>query len=126
MKKASCKVLSNGITSLLCADSKIRNSYFLNEEEILNSQEYIQIENLSLYETDFRFDDYKNFEKLFSENVDEKEMIVFTHEWLLHVPIRKNIVKWFDSLLKSIRVKSNIDFFFTYYLNNDKKYVYEF
>lgn len=126
--QSSCGFLDNGISALLCADSKTRSSYFLNEiqEEKLNALENIQVDGLYFYETDFRFDDYKNYETLFLENVGEKQLIVFTHEWLLYVPLGKNIIKYLDSLKQSKKVKSNIDAFFTYCLDNDLMYVYEF
>ncbi len=126
--QSSCEFFGNGISALLCADSKTRSSYFLSEiqEEKLNAFESVQVDGLYFYETDFRFDDYKNYETLFLENAGEEQLIVFTHEWLLYVPLGKNIVKYLDSLKQSKKVKSNIDAFFTYCLDNDSMYVYEF
>lgn len=126
--QSSYKFFDNGISTLLCADSKTRSSYFLSEiqEGNLNILENIQVDGLYFHETDFRFDDYKNFEKLFSENVDEKEMIVFTHEWLLYVPTRKNIIKYFEALRESKKIKSNIETFFLYCLEKKLMFVSEF
>lgn len=128
IQQVSYEACNKGISSLLCADSKTRSSYFLTQtqEEQLNMLETIQIDELTFYETDFRFDDYENFEKLCLENLDEKELIVFTHEWLLYVPFRRNILKYLNILLQSRKVKRNIDFFLKYCIMNDYIFVTDF
>lgn len=90
--------IEHGITALLCADSETRKSYYLTQEQQteLNDKEILLDKSgIYFFSTDFRFDDYKNFDFVFTKNRDEHEIIVFTHEWLLNVPLRKNIFSYF-------------------------------
>ncbi|WP_294015803.1 hypothetical protein [uncultured Treponema sp.] len=117
-----------GIRQLLCADSSSRDSYYLDsvQKRELNKNEMLFADNLAFVKTDFRFDDIKNFKKLFSENKDESEVVVFTHEWLLEPARRRNALRYFLQLLNSRKIKCNIDKFFKYYKDKNCEYVFEF
>lgn len=115
-----------GIRQLLCADSNSRDSYYLSGTQRLNKNELLFADNLLFVKTDFRFDDVKNFKRLFYENKDESEVVVFTHEWLLEPATRKNVFKHFLQLLNSRKIKCNINKFFKYYTDKDCEYVFEF
>lgn len=125
---ASYKNTGNGIKQLLCADSDTRCSYFLdeNQKQELNRTEKIYFDDLTFIKTDFRFDDVENFKNLFEENKNEDEVVVFTHEWLLQVPVRKNLVKYFEQARKSNAVRKNINVFCQFYEKTDAEYVFEF
>lgn len=122
------KSSKNGIRQLLCADSSNRYSYYLDEiqKTELNKNELLFADDLIFVKTDFRFDDVKNFRRLFYENKDESEVVVFTHEWLLEPAKRKNVFKYFLQLLNSRKIKFNINRFFEYYTGKDCEYVFEF
>lgn len=126
--QVSSTFFNNGISALLCADSKTRSSYFLSDvqEKQLNEFERLHIDGLYFFETDFRFDDYQNFETLLLENKNDKELIVFTHEWLLYLPRRKNIIKYLSSLKESKIIKSNIENFLVYCLREKRIFVSDF
>ena len=81
---------------------------------------------MTFVKTDFRFDDTENFRKLFFENKDESEVVVFTHEWLLEPARRKNVLKYFLQLLNSRKIKCNVDKFLKYYKDKNCEYVFEF
>ncbi len=117
-----------GIRQLLCADSNSRESYYLDsvQKSELNKNELLFADNLTFVKTDFRFDDTKNFMELFSENKDESEVVVFTHEWLLEPAKQKNVFRYFLQLLNSRKIKCNIDKFIKYYSNKKWEYVFEF
>ncbi len=117
-----------GIRQLLCADSSSRDSYYLDsaQKSLLNKNEMLLADSLAFVKTDFRFDDIKNFKKLFSENKTENEVVVFTHEWLLKPAKRKNVLGYFLQLLNSRKIKCNIDKFFNYYTNKNCEYIFEF
>ena len=117
-----------GIRQLLCADSGSRDSYYLDsaQKSELNKNEFLLADNLAFVKTDFRFDDTRNFRELFSENKDESEVVVFTHEWLLEPARRKNALRYFLQLLNSRKIKCNIDKFFKYYKDKNCEYVFEF
>ena len=117
-----------GIKQLLCADSNVRNSYFLNEtqKKELNDTEKINVDGLSFIKTDFRFDNIENFKTFFKENQNEDEIVVFTHEWLLRIPFRKNLVKYFLQVHKSDTVKKNINEFCKFFEKGDAEYVFSF
>lgn len=125
---SSYKNTEYGIKQLLCADSNTRDSYFLDEiqKQELNRTEKIDSDGVTFIKTDFRFDDTENFKTLFEENKNEDEIVVFTHEWLLQVPFRKNLVKYFELLQKSNVVKKNIKEFCKYFEKNGAEYVFEF
>lgn len=122
-KKSKC-----GIKQLLCADSSTRESYFLNEEQEnkLNKTEKITSDGFTFIKVDFRFDNIKNFKPLFNENKDEEEVVVFTHEWLLQIPHRKNLIKHFVQIAKSHLVKRNINKFCSFYKERNSNYIFEF
>ncbi|WP_296025153.1 hypothetical protein [uncultured Treponema sp.] len=124
----SDKSTKNGIRQLLCADSSNRDSYYLDEiqKTELNKNELLLADDLIFVKTDFRFDDVKNFRRLFYENKDESEVVVFTHEWLLEPAMRKNVFKCFLQFLNSRKIKCNINKFFKYYTDKDCEYVFEF
>lgn len=124
----SDKSTKNGIRQLLCADSNNRSSYYLDEIQIteLNKNELLFVGDLVFIKTDFRFDDTKNFKKLFLENKNESEVVVFTHEWLLEPAMRKNVFKYFLQFLNSKKIKSNINKFFKYFKDKNCEYVFEF
>ncbi len=117
-----------GIRQLLCADSNSRDSYYLDsvQKSELNKNELLFADNLTFVKTDFRFDDTKNFMELFSENKDESEVVVFTHEWLLEPAKQKNVFRYFLQFLNSRKIKCNIDKFIKYYSNKKWEYVFEF
>lgn len=123
----SDKSSKNGIRQLLCADSSSRDSYYLDsvQKSELNKNEKLFADNLVFAKTDFRFDDVKNFRRLFNENRDEREVVVFTHEWLLEPAKRKNVFKYFLQLLNSKKIKYSINRFFKYYTGKDCEYVFE-
>lgn len=102
-----------GIKQLLTADSKTRQSYYLTSEaqkEIANYEKWNDSSNkISFYATDFRFDDYKDFSNFFNDNKNEKEIVVFTHEWLLFFPMRRNLLAYFKELYRAKRIKRNIN-----------------
>lgn len=122
------KSSKNGIRQLLCADSSNRDSYYLDEiqKTELNKNELLFADDLIFVKTDFRFDDVKNFRRLFYENKDESEIVVFTHEWLLEPAMRKNVFKYFLQFLNSRKIKSNINKFLKYYADKNCEYVFEF
>ena len=84
------------------------------------------INNLSFYKTDFRFDDYKSYKYLFMQNKDENEIICFTHEWILQFPIRKNLIKYCMQQYRCSRIKKNIVSFMNYCKDNNYIFVTEF
>lgn len=122
-KKSKC-----GIKQLLCADSSTRASYFLNEEQEnkLNKTEKITSDDFFFIKTDFRFDNIKSFKPLFNENKEEEEVVVFTHEWLLQILHRKNLIKYFVQIAKSYLVKRNINKFCSFYKERNSDYIFEF
>ena len=124
----SFKRMLCGIKQLLCADSNERNSYFLDDtqNQEVNRIEKINVDGLIFIKTDFRFDDTENFKTFFEENQNENEVIVFTHEWLLEVPFRKNLIKYFLQVRKSKNVKNNIHEFWKFFEKKDAEYVFEF
>lgn len=117
-----------GIRQLLCADSSSRDSYYLDsvQKSVLNKNELLFADNLTFVKTDFRFDDIKNFKKLFLENKDESEVVVFTHEWLLEPARRKDVFKYFLQFLNSRKIKRNINKFFKYCKDKNCECVFEF
>lgn len=121
----SNSIIEGGISELLCADSYERKSYYLNsnQQSLLNKNEKITSDLINFYSTDFRFDNYKNFKSLFSQNKGENELVVFTHEWLLNPPVRKNFFMYFISLYKKWRVKKNINTFMTYCIKENYEFV---
>ncbi len=128
IKSISDKNTKCGIRQLLCADSSSRDSYYLDsiQKNELNKNERLFSDNLTFVKTDFRFDDTKNFKKLFLENKDESEVVVFTHEWLLEPAMRKNVFKYFLLFLNSRKIKCDINKFFKYYKDKNCEYVFEF
>ena len=118
-----------GITALLCADSETRKSYYLNHEEQkeLNNKEII-LDRTGIYFflTDFRFDDFKKFDLYFAQNKGESELIVFTHEWVLNVPLRKNIFLYLTNIYRRSQVIKNIETFFSWCSSQNYEYVTDF
>ena len=104
-----------GVQQLLTADSSTRTSYYLSNSEIaeLNKHEFYfdSVNDIEFYTTDFRFDDYRNFKEFWEENKNESEICVFTHEWILHVPFRKNIVEFIVAKYRQFMVRKNISKF---------------
>lgn len=119
-----------GIKQLLTADSKTRHSYYLSEEaqkEIANFEKWNDSSNsIDFYVTDFRFDDYKEFPNLLNENDREKEIVVFTHEWLLFFPMRKNLLAYFQKIYKAKRIKENINDCFEHLMKEGYVFTTEF
>lgn len=117
-----------GIKTLLCADSETRPSYFLTEEQEqeLNETEFIYTEEFDFIKTDFRFDDWTNYKNLFGQNKDEAELVVFTHEWILNPPLRRNFILYFFSVCRKWIIERNINDFFTRLSKTDCVYVSEF
>lgn len=119
-----------GIRQLLTADSRTRRSYYLSDAEIaeLNSREVYADSGtgIEFYSTDFRFDDYRDFRRLWKENEGESEVIVFTHEWLLNVPMRRNVLRYIQFLCKRFFVKRNISTFLHSLKTGECEYVTEF
>lgn len=103
----------HGINTLLTADDD-RNSYYLNEiqKSILIAEEkyHDTINNIKFYVTDFRFDNPKDVPYLYGLNSNETEIICFTHEWLLSIPYRKNLILYLFSVAKSISIKTKISY----------------
>lgn len=128
IESISYKSTKSGIQQLLCADSSSRDSYYLDsvQKSEINKKEMIFSDNLAFIKTDLRFDDTKKFKKLFLENKDESEVVVFTHEWLLEPAMRKNVFKYFLQFLNSRKIKCNINKFFKYYTDKNCEYVFEF
>ena len=128
IESISYKSTKSGIQQLLCADSTSRDPYYLDsaQKSDLNKNELLFADNLTFVKTDFRFDDTENFRKLFFENKDESEVVVFTHEWLLEPARRKNVLKYFLQLLNSRKIKCNVDKFLKYYKDKNCEYVFEF
>lgn len=118
-----------GITALLCADNETRKSYYLTQEQQteLNDKEIVLDKSgIYFFTTDFRFDDFKNFDFVFTKNRDEHEIIVFTHEWLLNVPLRKNIFLYLANIYRRSQVIKNIENFFSWCSSQNYKYVTDF
>lgn len=111
----SYRNMEYGIRQLLTADSRTRQSYYLSDAEIadLNDRElYVDWSTgIEFYSTDFRFDDCKNFKRLCKENMGESEVVVFTHEWLLNVPVRRNVAKYVVAKWYQYRIWHNINRF---------------
>lgn len=118
-----------GITALLCADSETRKSYYLTQEQQteLNDKEILLDKSgIYFFSTDFRFDDYKDFNFVFTKNQNEDEIIVFTHEWLLNVPLRKNIFLYLANIYRRSQIIKNIEAFFSWCSSQNYKYVTDF
>lgn len=117
-----------GIKTLLCADSERRPSYFLTEEQELklNESGRVYTEEFSFLKTDFRFDDWSNYRKLYELNKHEDELIVFTHEWIVNPPLRRNFILYFFSVCRKWIIERNINDFFTRLSKTDCVYVSEF
>lgn len=126
----SYRNMEYGIRQLLTADSRTRQSYYLSDAEIaeLNSVEMYVDGNtgIEFYSTDFRFDDCKNFKRLCKENMGESEVVVFTHEWLLNVPVRRNLFRYIQFLCKRFFVKRNISVFLHSFETKECEYVTDF
>lgn len=118
-----------GIRQLLTADSRTRRSYYFSDAEIaeLNNRELYADDStgIEFYSTDFRFDDYRNFRRLCKENMGEGEVVVFTHEWLLNVPMRRNVFRYVQFLCKRFFVKRNISVFLHSLESGEFEYVVE-
>lgn len=118
-----------GITALLCADSEIRKSYYLTQEQQveLNDKEIVLDKSgIYFFTTDFRFDDFKNFDQCFGRNKGEHELVVFTHEWILNVPLRKNIFLYLANIYRRSQVIKNIETFFSWCSSQNYEYVTDF
>lgn len=121
----SSYVIDGGIGVLLCADSPERKSYYLNSKQqiLLNENEKIISDSIIFCSTDFRFDNYKAFKALFSQNKGENELIVFTHEWILNPTFRRNLFKYFVTVNKKWRVKKTINTFMNYCVKENYEFV---
>lgn len=117
-----------GISSLLCADSDTRQSYYLGAAEIetLNRDEKILLDGIGFYKTDFRFDDWRDYKTFFAQNCEEEDVVVFTHEWILNPRPRKNFIAWFFDLVRGFFVKRNINQCLAHYSQNGAIFVNEF
>lgn len=116
VKNIAKRFNKNGITGLLTADSAERDSYYLSkklskkQKEELNENRYFYDNDLALsfIPTSFRFDDLGKLNYNSKVNFGKSVVIVFTHEWLLNIVLRKNILIYIKLLCKSIRVKCTI------------------
>lgn len=117
-----------GISSLLCADSDTRQSYYLGAAEIeaLNRDEKILLDGIGFYKTDYRFDDWHAYKSFFAQNYAEDDVIVFTHEWILNPRPRKKFIAWFFDLVRGFFVKRNINQCLAYFSQNGAIFVNEF
>lgn len=113
------KSIENGIEGLLSADNIDFHplSYYLNAEqqEQLNQYESYFDENLNLMfvKTDFRFDDPNKVPAKIIENEDDEFLVVFTHEWILSYPLRKNLFILGKQIYRSFLVKKSINDFYS-------------
>ena len=89
------------ILELLCSDDERLNYYLsIDENKKVNTDEIYVKNDITFYKTDFRFDNIRNYKKLFRDNKYESELIFFTHERLLYPPKkRKNLIKYFADFL---------------------------
>lgn len=116
----------HGIKALLTSDDN-RNSYYLNEDQnnILRIDEkyYDEINNLWFYVTDFRFDNAEKVSYLYDLNRYENEIFCFTHEWILSIEFKKNIVKYCLALINSKKVKNIINYVLQQYVNDEYQFI---
>ena len=103
----------SGYKALLTADSDSRPSYFLSaaqKRELLESEKIFDTETaIHFYKTDFRLDNPFQFKRLFAQNKDEREIVFFTHEWLLQVRPRRNVILWAWALIKRQMIFSHLE-----------------
>lgn len=90
-----------GIVGLLGADSDDRPNYYLSNqqnEELMTKKYYYDWKNqLFFYNTDIRIENMKNGVEDLEAYKEQKQIVVFTHEWLLNKEIKseiKQICKW--------------------------------
>jgi len=102
------------MSSNICEESN-KGSFFYDEDS-----------QLSFYAVDFRFDEYKKYRQFVHENTNESEIIVFSHEWLLYVPVRRNIVSYTKHFISRSFIKSNIKNFCKFITSSESEFVTEF
>ena len=113
----------------MCADNETRKSYYLTQEQQveLNDKEIVLDKSgIYFFTTDFRFDDFKKFDLYFGRNKGEPELVVFTHEWILNVPLRKNIFLYLANIYRRSQIIKNIEIFFSWCSSQNYKYVTDF
>lgn len=98
------RAAENGITGLLTADSQDRDSYALSADErsvLYNKDWYMDTSGLNYTPTDIRLEGINN-RKQFCDNLrhvsDQKQIVIFTHEWILYEKNVQNYMKWFAML----------------------------
>ena len=75
----------NGIIGLLGADSIDRKNYYLSEEQNRNLFNkgviYDKDIKITIYKTDLRLEKIEHIEEKLQELKNDKNLIIFTHEW---------------------------------------------
>lgn len=118
-----------GIKTLLTADSDTRESYYLSKDafsEINKNESFFDMtNNIAFVKTDIRFDDYEKFDLLLKQNHGEKDLVVFTHEWLLFFNMRKNVLAYARQCYTNFKIRKNMERFFKKCLSDGYQFTNE-
>ena len=99
-KKNINKLITNGVTGLLGADTNNRIDYFLDETQNneLFEKDILQFDDIKIYNTDMRIEKWNLVNKM--EIQGDNLLVVFTHEWALNH--KRNVIKT-DILLQILK-----------------------
>ena len=103
--------VDNGIVGLLSADDKERYSYYLTKDQMseLYSADWLTDENVFFTPTDVRLENIKDdpsFYRILDEIHYQKNIIVFTHEWLVNDDLVKKYLSWFCKFSKEYNLQN--------------------
>lgn len=100
----------NGIVGLLAADDPDRQSYALNIEQMskMYENDWLEYDSIVYTPTDIRLENIKNdnqFYEALDSVCDQKNIIIFTHEWILEETKVKEYMEKFAQFAFEYNVK---------------------